>query len=488
MIASAKHKINGLFMLVLLALPLVWYSGTTWESDTDDLLPTLISIENWRFLFWGHSRFGTLVPLLAKPFSEMESNLLFQNFIHAFSLIIFVFAVSRVFYHYSEKFKTQIALFLILISLFCFFNPRFLKHLISGLPYAAPLGLFGLCVLLINSTLNKWIILSSNLLLIAISCWVNPLNGYYLLPLLLALISIKKFKNVFHELSLVYLLFNFGVFFIILGVSNGEVSGTVAPSFKAFQIYNWWLPLFLLQAVLLVLTVFRKKFKNRIPIFLGFAYTWISIFALTSLRHIHNNLSAPRYFITAVFVSMCITMFIVGEELSRLQLIMKFIDSTLSLFKIKFVFSIALIILLIVNILISRNLLSDYPLREPQKTLITNLFKGADEPYRFSSGDFWYTWPTKLFVSEPEEIFVTSFETSFQYDINSDSKTAIQSRLKDGDLGLCFGELKACKRQIASAVSHMYGGTKFRADTVEETLITKMPVLVHSLRLKIISK
>ena len=488
MMNSLRWRISSLSLLVLLALPLVWYSGTTWESDTDDLIPTLISIENWRFLFWGHSRFGTLVPLLAKPFSEMDSNLLFQNFIHAFSLIIFVFAVSKVLYSKRQKPIGNLATFLILVFLFCILNTTFLKHLISGLPYAAPLGIFGISLLLINSNLNKWLILSANVLLISISCWVNPLNGYYLFPILLAMIAFKKFKNVFHELALTYLLFNFGVFFIILGLANGEVSGTVAPSLRAFQTFNWWLPLILLQVVLIALTLVRKEFRRRTPIFLGFAYTWISIFALTSLRHISNNLNAPRYFITAAFVSMVLTMMVLEEELSRFQSIRNLIGSALGLLKKKAFIALSLILLLIANVSISRDLLSDYPLREPHKTLMNKLFNGAPEPYRFASGDFWYSWPTKLFVSQPEEMFVTSFQSEFQYDINSDSEAAIKSRLEDGDLGLCFGELISCKSEIRRAVYRMYLGAGVRADTADEVLITRTPIEVHSLRLKITSE
>jgi len=488
MMNSLRWKISGLSLLVLLALPLVWYSGTTWESDTDDLIPTLISIENWRFLFWGHSRFGTLVPLLAKPFSEMESNLLFQNFIHAFSLIIFVFAVSKVLYSKRQKPIGNLATFLILVFLFCILNTTFLKHLISGLPYAAPLGIFGISLLLINSNLNKWLILSANVLLITISCWVNPLNGYYLFPILLAMIAFKKFKNVFHELALTYLLFNFGVFFIILGLANGEISGTVAPSLKAFQTYNWWLPLFLIQIALIITAVVHKDFKKRIPIFLGFAYTWASIFALTSLRHISLNLNAPRYFVTAAFVSMVLTMMVLEEELSRLKALRSFIESALGLLKLKVFVAASLILLLIANIMISRDLLSDYPLREPHKTLMNKLFESAPEPYRFASGDFWYSWPTKLFVSQPEDMFVTSFQSEFQYDINSDSEAAIKSRLKNGDLGLCFGELKSCKSEISRAVYRMHGGMSIRAETTDEMLITRTPIQVHSLRLKITSR
>jgi hypothetical protein len=418
----------------------------------------------------------------------MDSNLLFQNFIHAFSLIIFILAVLKVFYRNRQRTTDNLATFLVLVFLFCILNTTFLKHLISGLPYAAPLGIFGISLLLINSNLNKWLILSANVLLISISCWVNPLNGYYLFPILLAMIAFKRFKNIFHELALTYLLFNFGVFFIILGLANGEVGGTVAPSLRAFQTYDWWLPLILLQVVLIALTLVRKEFKKRAPIFLGFAYTWISIFALTSLRHISNNLNAPRYFITAAFVSMVLTMMVLEEELSRSQSIRNLIGSALGLLKKKAFIALSLILLLIANVSISRDLLSDYPLREPHKTLMNKLFNGAPEPYRFASGDFWYSWPTKLFVSQPEDMFVTSFQSEFQYDINSDSEAAIKSRLEDGDLGLCFGDLKSCKSEISRAVSRIHRGAAVKAETTDEVLVTRTPIEVHSLRLKITSK
>ena len=85
-------------------------------------------------------------------------------------------------------------------------------------------------------------------------------------------------------------------------------------------------------------------------------------------------------------------------------------------------------------------------------------------------------------------MFVTSFQSEFQYDINSDSEAAIKSRLKDGDLGLCFGKLKSCKNEISNAVHRMNGGMSVRAETTDEMLITRTPIEVHSLRLKITSR
>ena len=85
-------------------------------------------------------------------------------------------------------------------------------------------------------------------------------------------------------------------------------------------------------------------------------------------------------------------------------------------------------------------------------------------------------------------MFVTSFQSEFQYDTNSDSEAAIKSRLEDGDLGLCFGKLKSCKSEISRAVYRMHGGMSVRAETIEEVLITISPIEVHSLRLKITSR
>lgn len=474
--------------LSLLALPLVWFSGTTWESDSDDLIPTLISIENWRFFFWGHSRFGTLVPLLAKPFTDMKTNLLVQNYIHAISLIIFAFAIAKVFYRYRGKSATRMNIYMLLILIFCLLNPTYLKHLISGLPYAAPLGLFGICLLLIHSKLGNSIVYPLNAILIAISCWINPLNGYYLFPLLLALIGVKKYRNIYRELALGYFLLTFGIFFIVLGLANGEISGTVAPSFAAFHVYNWWLSLFLIQIALVIWALVRKEFRRHNSIYCGFAITWISVLALSILRHINLNQYAPRYFITGTFVSMCLTMIVVEGEISRSQKVQKVALRIANFLRIKLLLVLTLIALMLANIYIVTNLSRDYPLKEPHKTLMASLFADTQEPFTFSSGDFWYTWPTKLFVSNPEDIFVTSFETQFQYDVNSDSKKTIQSRFKDGDLGLCFGQLNECNDQIKSAVYRMYGAFDVKVETFDSKLLAKKPTLVHSLRLKITLK
>lgn len=477
-----------LAILLLLALPLVWCSGTTWDSDTDDLLPTLISIENWRFFFWSVSRFGTLVPLLAKPFTDMRANLLFQNFIHALSLIILIYALSQVLYRNQSKNNKRSVIFISLVTIFLLINPMYLKLLISGLPYAAPLGIFGIALVVTNSNLSKKFLVPLLILLVAVSCWINPLNGYYLAPLLFLLLSLKSFKNIFYELTFIYLFLTFGLFFIILGVANGETSGTVLPNFRAFGVLNWWLSLFLVQLVLLVIVVLRgelRKFRN---VYFSFLMTWVSIFALTSIKHIHNFSEAPRYFITAIFVSMCITMWHIEVLIESGQFKALSNKKTLELFRNRSILSSLVLILVVANFLIARNLQSDYPLREPQKKLLSSLFLSGSEDYRFASGDFWFTWPTKLFVTTPEDIFVTSYESENQYDVSTDSKEAVQSRLNDGDVGLCFGEIKDCEKQIQEAVFRMYGAFKVQADIVDLGMLRKEPILVHKLRILIALK
>ena len=128
------------------------------------------------------------------------------------------------------------------------------------------------------------------------------------------------------------------------------------------------------------------------------------------------------------------------------------------------------------------------PLKQPQKRLLSSLFIDSNSTYKFAAGDFWYTWPTKLFVITPEDIFVTSFESENQYDVSTDSKKAVQSRLKDGDIGLCFGEIKDCEKQIQEAVFRMYGAFKVQADIVDLGILRKEPILVHKLRILIALK
>jgi hypothetical protein len=474
--------------LILLALPLVFISGTTWDSDSDDLIPTLISIENWRFLFWGASRFGTLVPLLAKPFTDIPTNLLFQNFIHSLSIIIFIFALSQVIFRNEENSRRRSIVFSGLVYLFLFINPTYLGHLISGLPYAAPLGIFGISLLLANSNIDRKFVLPVLIALTAVSCWVNPLNGYYLAPLIFVLLALKKFKNIFYELALAYLLVSFGLFFIVLGVANGENGGFVPPNLRAFEIFNWWLPLFAIQLILIIRALIYRDFKKYWPTYLSFLLTWASILALTSLKHIYMNLEAPRYFITATFVSMCITM-IKAEEVINGRKNLRFSALFLMKFARMRIFAPVLILVAIAaNILIVNHLRSDYPLREPQKMMLSSIFKETSNKYRFAAGDFWFTWPTKLFVSKPEDIFVTSFESENQYDVSTDSKSSIQARLKSGDQGLCFGKLKDCEFQLQVAVSRIYGSFNSRVEIIDEKELHTRPIEVHSLRLMITSK
>lgn len=474
--------------LILLALPLVFISGTTWDSDTDDLLPTLISIENWRFLFWGHSRFGTLVPLLAKPFTDMPTNLLFQNFIHSISIIIFIFALSQVIFRKEENRARRSIVFSGLVYLFLFTNPTYLGHLISGLPYAAPLGIFGISLLLSNSNIHRNVVVPVLIALTAASCWVNPLNGYYLAPLIFVLLALKKFKNIFYELALTYLLFSFGLFFIILGVANGENGGFVPPNLRAFEIFNWWVPLLAIQIILIIRALIYREFKKSWPVYLSFLLTWLSILALTSLKHIYMNAEAPRYFITATFVSMCITM-IKAEEVMNGRKNLRFRAPILmNSAKMGILAPTLILAAIAANILIVNNLRSDYPLREPQKTMLSSIFKESGNNYRFAAGNFWFTWPTKLFVKDPEDIFVTSFESENQYDISTDSKSSIQARLRSGDQGLCFGKLKDCEFQLQVSASRIYGSFDSRVAIMDEKKLYTKPIEVHSLRIKITSK
>jgi hypothetical protein len=132
--------------------------------------------------------------------------------------------------------------------------------------------------------------------------------------------------------------------------------------------------------------------------------------------------------------------------------------------------------------------LSDIPLRQPQKHLLSSLFLDSKNTYKFAAGDFWYAWPTKLFVESPDKIFVTSFQSENQYDVSTDSIESVQSRLADGDVGLCFGDTEECKAQIQAAAFRMYGSLEFSVEIVDLRAITDTPTQVTEMRLRVTSK
>jgi hypothetical protein len=147
-----------------------------------------------------------------------------------------------------------------------------------------------------------------------------------------------------------------------------------------------------------------------------------------------------------------------------------------------------LVCLLISNIFLVNHLLSDIPLKQPQKRLLSALFLDTKSTYKFAAGDFWYTWPTKLYVESPEDIFVTSSMSANQYDVSTDSLESVRSRLADGDLGLCFGDVNECKNQIQAAAFRMYGSIEFSVEIVDLRAITDTPTQVTEMRLRVTSK
>ena len=91
-------------------------------------------------------------------------------------------------------------------------------------------------------------------------------------------------------------------------------------------------------------------------------------------------------------------------------------------------------------------------------------------------------------MDSPEKIFITSFQSENQYDVSTDSVESVRSRLADGDLGLCFGNINDCKNEIQAATFRMYGSLEFTVEIVDVRVITDTPILVTEMGLKITSK
>jgi len=75
-----------------------------------------------------------------------------------------------------------------------------------------------------------------------------------------------------------------------------------------------------------------------------------------------------------------------------------------------------------------------------------------------------------------------------QYDVSTDSLQSVRSRLADGHLGLCFGDINECKNQIQAAAFRMYGSIEFTVEIVDLRAITDTPTQVTEMRLRVTSK
>jgi len=63
--------------------------------DSDSLVPVLMSLYRWAPFYWDQNRFGMLVPLLARPVADPYHNLLLQEALRLFAVVLSFFLLAR---------------------------------------------------------------------------------------------------------------------------------------------------------------------------------------------------------------------------------------------------------------------------------------------------------------------------------------------------------------------------------------------------------
>jgi hypothetical protein len=84
------------FLLLTIAAGLWIDFGTLHRFiSSDTIVPILVSVQRWTPYYWEQNRFGMLVPLLAIPFNNPLTNLLFQNGVTTVSGLAALFLIAR---------------------------------------------------------------------------------------------------------------------------------------------------------------------------------------------------------------------------------------------------------------------------------------------------------------------------------------------------------------------------------------------------------
>lgn len=436
----------------LLVLPFLWLTNSFFKLAADDVIPVFISTENWEAFYWGSSRHGSLIPLIASVVQDPTLNLRFQTLIHGIFLTLSVILISKLMF-LAESLEIQKRVFLVIFILsFIGSNDELLVPMINNLPYAVSLGLFLLSIGLPENKSRTYLALETSLIIL--TCWLNPIIILYALPVLVCIYrDISRIKLI----RLVVTSFFFGSIFLLIGKLNGERSGIAVPNFEGVLQSSWATPLVISQSIAFAVLFFDRKIRGRnlkraTSLFVASCSSWITIFVLPFSEHIQGEMQgsdfATRYFATSAIlgVSFSIGAVIISRP-SYFEVLNLF---TLGKSRVrKLVFS----ILALLNIGSGIYLSNSYPLipatHESLQKVATE-FK--NEKISFLSGNYWYTWPLKmqLISDEDQNPLVTSMRFENQDLMQSEDK--LRSKLNMASTGICFGELIECENQVTAAL------------------------------------
>jgi hypothetical protein len=142
------------------------------KIDADTLLASVISVQRVSWYFWGQNRLGNLLPLLASPVSDVYANLYVQLFLRCLAGALsplFVVLLLR------SRLDTAVAFAVTLTASFVLIPARVMALVwIDNTPYAVPIALLGLALLIQRQASPGWLIRTFVVFaLVLVATWVD---------------------------------------------------------------------------------------------------------------------------------------------------------------------------------------------------------------------------------------------------------------------------------------------------------------------------
>jgi hypothetical protein len=173
------------------ALSFVLAIGWTLDlHNADSLIPVLVSLDFWLPFYWGQDRFGMLLPLLALPIRDSFWNLIGQNAIGVFLLLVGAHLAAR---RCGVRQPAIVAIALLSLVLAWPAQNTVLQLLTTNQSYGPALGLYALAFAL-PCFGSSWLVRAAAAFLMLLGAWTNAGTALLMLAVFLVAVGMRRLR------------------------------------------------------------------------------------------------------------------------------------------------------------------------------------------------------------------------------------------------------------------------------------------------------
>ena len=266
---------------------------------------------------------------------------------------------------------------------------------------------------------------------------------------------------------------------------HGEIRGFSNPALKQFTHSFWYLGLLVVQCThliaILIKSAWLKVDKLEIKLFLSTLSVWPIFLLLSATNHVKASLYMPRYFIPVAAVAMALSISFLVQYHFRLNFVfLKHLKNWIGTKFIKLLIFALVGGLLATNYLIVREQLSVIPVAEPYQSAVKSALKDLKNP-KFVVGDYWYSYPMKLFINNSDKFpVVSNFYMEDQKIFQKENRNRLLDSFAESSRGICFGSFAECQIQfnkLASVLMDKYF-LNFKLKEVSVNYNKPMPISI----------